>query len=179
MILVISGTNREGNHTHQVAAQVVNALQEHQSAPSVELIDLCELPASVFSPKVYAEKPEDFLPYIDLVLSSEGIIVVAPEYNGSMPGILKYFIDLLPFPEAFEDRPVAFVGIASGQWAGLRTVEHLQQVFGYRNAYIYPRRVFIPGIHFKLDEAGNFTDEDLAERIRAQAHGFLEFCRKL
>ena len=105
--------------------------------------------------------------------------MVAPEYNGSIPGALKYFIDLLPFPEAFEDRPVAFVGIASGQWAGLRTVEHLQHVFGYRNAYIYPRRVFIPSIHAKLDDDGNFTENELSERISKQAHGFVDFCEKL
>lgn len=179
MILVISGTNREGNRTLQVARQCVAALRSDSSQPEVELIDLCELPPETFEPGAYAEKPAALLPFINKVLASEGILVVAPEYNGSMPGVLKHFIDLLPFPEAFEDRPVAFVGIASGQWAGLRTVEHLQQVFGYRNAYIYPRRVFIPGIHAKLDPQGNFTDEDLGSRIRKQAHGFVEFCRKL
>ena len=179
MILVISGTNREGNRTLQVAHQCAEALRAHHSAPAVEVLDLCKLPATVFQPGVYAEKPAQLQPFLDQVLSSEGILVVAPEYNGSMPGALKYFIDLLPFPEAFEDRPVAFVGIASGQWAGLRTVEHLQQVFGYRNAYIYPRRVFISGIHAKLDAEGGFSEDELGERIRKQAHGFVDFCRKL
>ena len=55
--------------------------------------------------------------------------MVAPEYNGSIPGALKYFIDLLPFPEAFEDRPVAFVGIASGRVGRFAYgIEHLQHV---------------------------------------------------
>ena len=137
------------------------------------------MPDTIYNSSVYSNKPAELQPFIDKVLSSQGILVVAPEYNGSIPGALKYFIDLLPFPEAFEDRPVAFVGIASGQWAGLRTVEHLQHVFGYRNAYIYPRRVFIPSIHAKLDDDGNFTENELSERISKQAHGFVDFCEKL
>ena len=40
------------------------------------------------------------------VLQAEGLIVVTPEYNGSLPGVLKYFIDMLKFPESFEQRPV-------------------------------------------------------------------------
>ena len=144
MILVISGTNRDGSRSLQVANNCVEALCSHASSPNVELISLSDLPDTIYNSSVYSDKPAELQPFIDKVLSSQGILVVAPEYNGSIPGALKYFIDLLPFPEAFEDRPVAFVGIASGQWAGLRTVEHLQHVFGYRNAYIYPRRVFIP-----------------------------------
>ena len=179
MILVISGTNRDGSRSLQVANNCVEALCSHASSPHVELISLCDLPDTIYNSSVYSNKPAELQPFIDKVLSSQGILVVAPEYNGSIPGALKYFIDLLPFPEAFEDRPVAFVGIASGQWAGLRTVEHLQHVFGYRNAYIYPRRVFIPSIHAKLDDDGSFTEDELSERISKQAHGFVDFCEKL
>jgi chromate reductase len=177
MILVISGTNREGSCSAQIAAQVAEFLKDSSSTPEVELIDLVDLPSSVFSPKAYREKPAEIKPFIDEVLLCDGMVVVVPEYNGSMPGALKYFIDLLPSPESFEDRPVAFIGIASGQWAGLRAVEHLQQVFGYRNAHIYPRRVFISNIHNKLDDYGQITDKDLVERLRTQAQGFIDYCR--
>ena len=70
-------------------------------------------------------------------------MVVVPEYNGSFPGILKYFIDLLPFPESFDCRPVSYVGVSAGQWGALRAVEQLQLVFGYRNAYVHPPRTFL------------------------------------
>jgi len=178
MILVISGTNREGSCSALVSAQVVEFIKDSSYAAEVELIDLVDLPSSAFSPKVYKEKPAEIQPFIDKVLSCDGMLVIVPEYNGSMPGALKYFIDLLPSPESFEDRPVAFIGIASGQWAGLRAVEHLQQVFGYRNAHIYPRRVFISAIHNKLDEHGQITDGDLVDRLQKQAQGFVDYCRK-
>ena len=61
---------------------------------------------------------------------------------------------MLPFPESFEQRPVCFVGLAAGIWGALRPVEQLQAIFGYRNAYIFPERVFMPGIGKLLNEAG-------------------------
>jgi len=179
MILVVSGTNREGNLTSRVASRVVETLKGQESGPEVEMLDLVDLPASLFTPQAYSAKPAEFQPYIDKVLACEGMVVVAPEYNGGIPGVLKYFIDMLPFPESFDGLPVAFIGLSAGRWGGLRTVEHLQQVFGYRNAHIFPRRVFFPMIQGKLDDAGELADPDFLERLRVQAHGFLEFCRKL
>jgi hypothetical protein len=63
-------------------------------------------------------------------------------------------------------------------WGALRSVEQLQVILGYRNAYLYPERVFIPGVFNALDEAGGFKDEKLAERLRAQASGFVEFVKR-
>jgi hypothetical protein len=55
----------------------------------------------------------------------------------------------------------------------------LQQIFGYRNAYLYPNRVFIPGVHAVLNEAGQLTDAKLKERLAAQAKGFAAFAERL
>ena len=106
-------------------------------------------------------------------------MIVTPEYNGSLPGILKYFIDMLPFPESFEQRPVCFIGLAAGIWGALRPVEQLQAIFGYRNAYIFPERVFMPGIGKLLDEAGRFPSPDIEKRLANQAAGFAGFVEKL
>src|SRR5437667_4808 len=81
------------------------------------------------------------------IVRAAGLVVISPEYNGGMPGILKYFIDMLKFPESFAARPVCFVGLAAGVWGALRPVEQLQAVFGYRNAHLYPERVFLPKIN--------------------------------
>jgi NAD(P)H-dependent FMN reductase len=100
---------------------------------------------------------------------------VIPEYNGSFPGVLKLFIDMLKFPESFEGKPVAYVGVASGQWGALRAVEQLQLIFGYRNAHSYPRRVFIAGVHDKFTAEGAFNDPELLRRLEEQAGGFRAF----
>ena len=109
------------------------------------------------------------------VLDAAGLHVVTPEYNGSFPGVLKYFIDLLKFPESFDRKPVAFVGVAAGTWGALRSVEQLQMIFGYRNAHVYPDRVFVPGVGGKLDPDGRLNDAALDERLARQAKGFAEF----
>jgi NAD(P)H-dependent FMN reductase len=105
--------------------------------------------------------------------------VVTPEYNGSFPGVLKLFIDMLSFPDSLENKPVAFTGLAAGMWGGLRPVEQLQMVFAYRNAHAFPQRVFIPGVHGVLDAEGGFNDGELRQRLESQAEGFVTFVRQL
>ena len=177
MLTLIIGTNRPGSNSRKVAMQMVQIYTGLGAAPRV--LDLADLPPEVFSPGSYAEKPAAFRPYSEAVVQSTGLIVVTPEYNGSPPGVLKYFIDLLPFPESFERRPVCFVGLSAGQWGGLRPVEHLQAIFGYRNAFLYPERVFLPGISGLLDEGGRFRDPEVATRLERQAAGFIEFVERL
>ena len=177
MITILAGTNRPGSNTRKVVAQV-ESLYLKLGVP-VRIIDLAELPPEIFSPSSYGEKPASFKPFSDAVLHSTGLVIVTPEYNGSVPGVLKYFIDMLKFPESFEHRPVCFVGVAAGMWGALRPIEQLQQIFGYRNAFIYPERVFIPGIGHQLTEAGHLKDAELVARLQAQAAGFVDFVEKL
>lgn len=172
-ILILSGTNRPASNTLKIAKLILAQYRRHDL--SAELLDLTDLPPSVFLPSVYASKPPEFMAIQQQVLDAAGLHVVTPEYNGSFPGILKYFIDLLKFPQSFDRKPVAFVGISDGAFGGLRPVEQLQMVFGYRNAHVYPDRVFIAGIKNKLDPDGNLNDSALTERIAKQTHGFAKF----
>lgn len=176
-ILIVSGTNRPGSS----ALKLSRAVERHYSQAGVaaEVYSLAELPAEVFHPASYATKPEAFLAVQQRVVQASGLHVVTPEYNGSFPGVLKYFIDLLKFPESFERKPVAFVGESAGLWGGLRAVEQLQQIFGYRNAHIYPDRVFVPRVGGKCDPEGNLTDAAIDDRLAKQARGFAEFARLL
>ena len=177
MITVISGTNRTGSVSAQVAAFIAEAYAD--LGAKVGILDLAELPLETLAPDAYVEKPARVLEFIDQILASSGLVVIVPEYNGSMPGVLKLFIDMLPFPESFEDRPVSYVGLAAGQFGGLRPVEHLQQVFGYRNALNFPRRVFIPAVGAVMKSEGGLPASDYASRLREQAQAFLAYCRSL
>jgi imidazoleglycerol phosphate synthase glutamine amidotransferase subunit HisH len=55
----------------------------------------------------------------------------------------------------------------------------LQAIFGYRNAHIYPDRVFMPGIGNLLDEAGRLTSQEMRDRLQKQADGFTAFVETL
>ena len=177
MIVILSGTNRPGSNTRKVTAHVEAAYRA--LGVKTQVLDLAELPPEIFAPTSYAEKPKSFQPFADAVLQSAGLHVVTPEYNGSVPGVLKYFIDMLKFPESFEQRPVCFTGLAAGIWGALRPVEQLQAIFGYRNAYNFPVRVFLPQINTLLDASGQIKDAELLGRLKAQADGFAEFVEKL
>ena len=177
MITLLVGTNRPGSNTRRIAAHIEEIYHELQTP--LKVLDLVQLPPEIFHPSSYAEKPKSFAPFSDGVLQSSGLILVTPEYNGSLPGVLKYFIDMLEFPESFEHRPVCFVGLAAGMWGALRPVEQLQAIFGYRNAHLYPERVFLPRIGSLLDADGRLKDLELVDRLRAQQKGFVDFVKKL
>src|SRR4051812_42163927 len=160
-ILVISGTNRPNSNAMKIA-KIVEGHYRTSEVP-VELLSLVDLPAEVFRGEAYAMKPPAMVEIQHRVLSALGLHIITPEYNGSFPGVLKYFIDMLKFPESFEHKPVAFVGEAAGAWGGLRPVEQLQMIFSYRNAHIYPERVFIRQVTRTVLADGSLGDPAIDE----------------
>ena len=176
MITVLVGTNRPDANSRKVTQILADLYQSNGT--QAQVLDLEKLPPEVFTPEAYANKPPRFEPFAKAILGSEGLHVVTPEYNGSFPGVLKYFIDLLPFPESFEGRPVAFTGVAAGTFGGLRPVEQLQQVFGYRNACIFPERVFVMKVHESFDDAGEIIDGSLLSRLKRQSSNFAAFAKR-
>ena len=175
MIEIISGTNRPDSQTRKMA-NLILALYQAQGTPA-RILDLVDMPAEVFAPTAYATKPAAFAPLANRILACDGMHVVVPEYNGSYPGVLKYFIDMLKFPESFEHRPVAYVGVSAGIWGAFRAVEQLQMVFGYRNAYALPERVWVAGIHKKWNADFSALTDDLAMTLlKDQAKRFAAFC---
>lgn len=174
MITVIAGTNRDGSNTLKVAKAV--AEMHRGMGAEVTLLDLVALPSSILGPGAYAEKPDGFAEAFQRpVLDANGLVVVTPEYNGGFPGVLKLFIDMLPFPESFENRPTAYIGLSAGSGGALRPVEQLQMIFGYRNALNYNKRVFMPSVDDLLNESGAIVDGGLRERLMDQARGFQAF----
>jgi chromate reductase len=177
MITVVSGTNRPGSNTRKIAVLIREMLEG--TGEDATLLDLADLPAEIFGVSSYASVPGSFAAFQDQILKTDGLLTVVPEYNGSFPGVLKYFIDMLSFPASLYEKPAAFVGISSGRWGGLRAVEHLEMVFQYRHAHLFGRRCFIPGVGRILDENGRLTDPDVAERLKKSALDFARFCHNL
>lgn len=178
MKYIIVGTDRVGSNSKRIAdliQGIYKTMGEH-----VELIELQHVMKGLVASPQYGNVTDSTLKAaIDKIEKSDGLIVVAPEYNGSMPGALKYFIDHLKYPDAFEARPVCFIGLG-GMFGGLRPIEHLQQVFGYRNSYVFPERIFIMNVwnHFKKTEAnpeGEFKDPLILGLLQKQARDFRIF----
>lgn len=176
---VVVGTDRPGSNSKKVA-ELVCELYARNHGEEVELLDLADIVKGLQSGPQYGSVSDPvLLKAASSVEKSDGLIIVVPEYNGSMPGVLKYFIDHLKYPDAFEARPVCFIGLG-GMFGGLRPVEHLQQVFGYRNAFIFPERIFMINVHnyFKKTDAnpnGVMQDPMLLSLLQNQIAGFRKF----
>jgi chromate reductase len=177
MITIIAGTNRPHSNTFAVARLVRTMLVGR--GEDVTLLDLAELPPEIFAGTSYAVKPIAFAPFQEAILETRGILTVVPEYNGSFPGVLKYFIDMLRFPESLYEQPAAFVGISSGRWGGIRAVEQLEMIFQYRHAHLFGRRVFIPGIGNAIGPSELLDEPEIAARLLSMVGEFARFCHRL
>jgi len=177
MITVISGTNRPQSNTAKVAGLAVEGL--HQAGEKAEILDLAELPIELFDGASYGEKPAAFAPFQEAILATDGILTVIPEYNGACPGIMKYFIDMLRFPDSLYEKPVGFIGLSAGPWGAVRAVEQIEMVFQYRHAHLFGRRVFIPHIGKAIGDDGQFVDPDMKKRFAETLEKFVDFCARL
>jgi len=178
MIYVISGTNRPASRSREVSDWVADNMKKYTR--DVEVIDLADLPLHELIGDHYdknTDLPSPIRKTIDKINHSDGLVLVVPEYNGSFPGSLKYFIDFWSYPKSFEYRPVAFIGLGY-RWGGLRPVEQMQQIFNYRNAFIFPERVFLTNIEDVLKNK-KIADKDIKKLLDRQARNFVKFINGL
>lgn len=176
MKYILSGTNRPGSRSLAVA-HILRSMYAGLGE-SYEILDLAQLPLNLADGSHYGGPlPQPIAEWVDKITHSEALVVIVPEYNGSMPGALKYFIDFWKYPDSFEYRPIAMVGLGS-TFGGLRAVEHLQQVFNYRNAFVFPERVFITHV-FKALKDGKLQDSNVEMLLDQQSRNFTRFVRAL
>lgn len=174
---IISGTDRPGSN----ALRISKYLQKEYRREGIEadIVDLQGFPIDQVAGGKYGEDLPEIDAFVNQAVEADGLVIVCPEYNGGYPGILKLFIDYFPFPESLNKKPVALVGEANGAFGALRAVEQLQQVLGYRNAHVFPERVFISRVNENFDEEEGVKDDFQQELLMSQITGFPQFIRDL
>lgn len=117
------------------------------------------------------------------IRAADAILFVTPEYNYSIPGVLKNAIDWASRPygdSAWDGKPVAVMGATSGLQGTSRAQYHLRQCFVFLNMYPVNRpEVMIAGASQKFDAAGNLTDEKAQELIGRLLVALSDWTRKL
>jgi chromate reductase len=112
---------------------------------------------------------------------SDGVIIVTPEYNYSMPGVLKNAIDWISrlTDQPFQHKPVAIQSGSMGGYGGVRAQMHLRQSLVYLNTRTLGLpEVMIPVIQNKVDAStGELTDEASRKFIAHQLQTFAAFVR--
>lgn len=118
----------------------------------------------------------------DAIRAADGVLIVSPEYNYSMPGGLKNAIDWLSrLPDQpFRHKPVAIQSASPGSIGGARMQHHLRQTLVFLDALAMAKpEVMIGGAHMRIDPAaGVITDETTRDHVVVQLAAFVAFIRK-
>jgi chromate reductase len=173
MILIISGTNRTRNKTLSVCNIYKQEIEKKGAV--AEVISLDQLPNSFIKSDMYGSRSDTFKPIQEKITKCEKLIFIAPEYNGSIPGILKTFIDGCDFPQSFKGKKAALVGISSGRHGNLRGISHLTGILNYMGVTIMPDKMYIQNINGELSETGEILIASTEKYIQRQIDSFLEF----
>lgn len=162
-IAIISPSVRKGRNSHRIALYV-NKLITETGLAEAEIIDLARYEFPVFNERLkYQDSPGDnTLEFAGKIRSSDGVVIIAPEYNGGYPASLKNAIDLLT--DEWRKKPVAFVTVSDGHFAGTQVITSLQFVFWKLGALTVPASLRFPDIVNTFDENGVPADKTSADK---------------
>ncbi|RZK90140.1 MAG: NADPH-dependent oxidoreductase [Hymenobacter sp.] len=173
MLTLLVGTSRPHSRTRRVADFYATLLDE-LGAP-YQFLDLTDLPADLLTEALYhnAGQHEEFNRLIAPLDASDKLVIFAPEYNCSIPGALKAFIDALPYPGGIRGKKAALVSLSSGSQGGLLAMSHLTDILFYLGTAVLPQRVRLPNISQLLSTDGQITDSLMRQVLREQAEALL------
>ena len=117
------------------------------------------------------------------IRSADAILMVTPEHNYSIPGVLKNAIDWASRPygdNSFEGKPVAVMSASTGMLGGARAQYHLRQSFVFLNMHPINRpEVFVASASQKFDEEGRLTDDKTKEYVQKLLEALVLWTRRL
>lgn len=158
-IEIISSSIREKRESHRVALFLQKWLNNNTEA-NAEIIDLKAYNFPLFEERLsFQNKPHngavEFAKRID---NADGVIIIAPEYNGSFPAALKNVIDLLY--NEWQRKPVVLAPISVGDMAGAQVAEQLQFVLYKIGALVTKNRFHVGNISSNFNEDGSCNNEE-------------------
>lgn len=172
-IKIISATDRPNSQALLVSQYVAKKYSE--KGLNCDIISLEDYPWEEIIGGSYDSELPSVQAFNKPILDADGLVFVVPEYNGSFPGVLKVFIDYMPFPKALLHKPIAYIGEAAGAFGALRAVEQLQLIMNYRNALNFPERVFLQRVTKIFDAENGPKEESIMNMLQSQIDGFSSF----
>src|SRR5690606_20860712 len=102
------------------------------------------------------------------LLPANKLIFIAPEYNASIPGILKLMIDCADYKAAWYQKKAMITGVATGRSGNVRGIDHLSNILQYLTVTVHPNKLPISLVHTLMDEHGMLKDENTLKSIQHQ-----------
>jgi chromate reductase len=177
-VLGLAGSLRKGSFNKSALRAAV------ELAPpeiAIEPFDIAPIP-------FYNEdvKAQGFPPPVqelrEKIRAADALLIVTPEYNYSIPGVLKNAIDWASRPpeQPFDGKPIAIMGASGGGFGTARAQYHLRQCFVFLNAPIMLRpEVMIATAQNKFDAEGKLTDQPTRDAIAALLAALPAWARRL
>ena len=164
-LLIIVGSTRPARAADSVVPWIAKAAQAHGRF-DVEVADLRDWPLPLFTEHFATIGDINDPTYSDpavrawnrKVKEADAFIVITPEYNHSVPGVLKNAIDNVWLSFGFRNKPVGFVGYSGGVSGAIRAIEHLAHIFVETEAVPLRNTVVLPHVGSVFGDSGDPTD---------------------
>jgi chromate reductase, NAD(P)H dehydrogenase (quinone) len=177
-ILGIAGSLRRESYNRaalRAAAQLV------PEGATLDIFEIDGIPG--FSQDEEQNPPAKVVEFKKRIRAADAILFVTPEYNYSVPGVLKNAIDWASRPygdSAWSGKPAAVMGASTGTIGTARAQYHLRQMFVFLNMFpVNQPEVMIGNAASRFDSAGNLTDEATKKFIRQLLENLVEWTRRL
>ena len=175
-ILGIAGSLRQGSY-NRMALRAAQRLVPAEA--TLEVFELEGIP--VFNQDQEQEPPLRVAEFKAAIRAADAILFVTPEYNYSVPGVLKNAIDWASRPygdNAWDGKPVAVMGASVGMLGTARAQYHLRQSFVFLNMYpLNQPEVMIANATHRFDQDGELKDEKARELIRQLLQALIAWTR--
>jgi NAD(P)H-dependent FMN reductase len=175
--LLLIGSTRDGRKTIHAGEFLESKLEEAGHSP--EIFDLKEKEIPFLNNRTYAdegEAPENAKLLSEKVKETDCLIILTPEYNHSIPGVLKNALDHL-YPE-YDDKPFAFVTTSGGGFGGVRGLQHLHDIVLEVGGFPGPN-LPVSNINDVFSEEGDLKDENYHSRVERYIEDVEEHVEKL
>lgn len=179
MITIVSGSNRRKNLCQLFAIQYKELIEA--AGGSAQILNMDEVPSCILHPDMYEKDGQD--PRItalqdQFITQADKFVFIVPEYNGSIPGIVKLFIDAISirnYKSNFKNKMSALVGIASGRAGNLRGLEHLTGILMHMGGLVLPNRLPISKVETLMNEAHEIVDEGTIGAMTRQVEELVKY----
>lgn len=175
-IAVFVGSLQKDSHNKKLAKTLEGLMPEEVT---FEYVDL-NLP--LFNQDLEAPYPAEAQAAKDIVTSADGVLFVTPEYNRSVPGVLKNTIDWISRPygqSGFNGKPVGMIGASIGPVGTAVSQSDLRHIALFLNMRVMgqPEVYLANATEDMFDENGKLTDERWLKNIQAYGEAFVEWVR--
>src|SRR5512139_1607934 len=176
-IFGFAGSLRKGSYNR---ALLRVALESVPGNAELEAFDLEGIPP--FNQDLELEPPEKVRDFKARIRAADAILIATPEYNYSIPGVLKNAIDWASRPygdNAFDGKPVAVMGASIGMLGTARAQYDLRRSFVFLNMYpMNQPEVMVPFAQDKIDGSGRVTDEKTRQKIRELLESLVSWAKR-